>query len=228
MGGRERCERSLTQRPRALAPACAPCHLLQYYLQACRGRLSTGFSAIDIWCVVHAGLDAAHFEQTATFSRLYFPVHVISHMSLALGLYQIAAARAAGKGRHRLVHAMQACVLIKFVAVLITTAREMALIEWVNPSFIGHDIPPIDDITGAVIYMVFAFLADPSYGTFVFGAHIISALTVGPCHSGQITCAKNTFNNATWHASTLLFGRELRAAAESAETARPAHHTKTE
>ena len=179
--------------------------VLHYALCALsRGGVATGFGGIDFWCVGHAVLDVMYFKEQAC-SALYFPIHVACHMSLALELRAMAVAtRLRSKPRAR--RACDMIVGVKFVAVIITTLREMGHVTWANPSCfaaIGLDgVPPVDDMIGAVAFITLATGVAADYGIGLLLLHLVSARIIGPCAPGQIACRKNTFNNMLWHFMT--------------------------
>ena len=82
---------------------------------------------------------------------LYFPVHIVTHMALAWDLCKIAKRRLGGGQIVNRIFELLCC--LKFVFVVLTTLREMKLMDWKNPTCfaaigLAH-VPPLDDIGGA-------------------------------------------------------------------------------
>lgn len=190
---------------------CVP---LYYGFHLLRTGISSELPGIRFWCLVHAALDFAFFRVTSSPPMIYFPLHIATHMALVLDLAKIAKRRVAGLASGRAMQALfDLCVYMKFAFVVVTTLREMKIIDWINPTFFESfglaEVPPLDDMGGAVIFMLLATCSSRQYGGFIFALHLISASLIGPCSPGEVTCGKNVFNNMIWHQMTLLFAHQL-------------------
>jgi len=192
------------------------CVLFYYGVHFVRSMLrrtdtAPGLPGIRFWCLAHAVLDFVFFHVTTSPPAIYFPVHIAAHMALAWDLAKTAKRRiAAGRAMSRCFDFL---VSLKLVFVILTTLREMKIMDWKNPTFfagigLAH-VPPLDDMGGAVIFMVLAMYSSPVYGGFIFALHLVSASLIGPCTPGEVTCEKNVFNNMIWCEMTCLFHAQL-------------------
>lgn len=161
------------------------CVLVYYGFHWIKSMLRKGIPSeligIRIWCLVHAILEFMYFEVMTNPPMLYFPVHIATHMALAWDLAKIAKRRITGGRIMNLFFDFLWC--LKLVFVILTTLREMKIMDWKNPTFfagigLAH-VPPLDDIGGAIIFMILPTCSSCQYGGFLFALHLISASVIG-------------------------------------------------